>query len=184
MPVFIDTNMSELEEYIKNDFDKNKSAYISSSDIFSEITESYSNDIMDEAVEYLKSCITESMAETVNFSDSSSFNSVANEIMSMIKGNITTTKSAYDVNAYIDLWSPGCFRPSLDTSRFSGIDNILLLFDTGYNAPNAVMVHGLWRGNFVCGKPYRPETGFLKLGVEKFNSSGFAAINGLSAYMY
>lgn len=59
-------------------------------------------------------------------------------------------------------------RPSLDPSRYYGIDNIVALFNSGYSARDYVF--GEWHGKETQSLLQRPGLHFMEAAVNDFNS--------------
>jgi len=61
-------------------------------------------------------------------------------------------------------------RPSLDATKYGGIDNIIALFNNGYAAPGAEYVIGSWHGGTISGNPFRDSGRFMQAAQRQIES--------------
>lgn len=67
-------------------------------------------------------------------------------------------------------------RPSLYPGGYSGVDNIIALFNNGYSAGNRV--YGIWHGKQIASRQEREGLGFVSSAVNSF-MSGYAKNYGV-----
>ena len=65
-------------------------------------------------------------------------------------------------------------RPSLQPSKYRGVDNIIAIFNSGYPANRSRSeaishVYGWWNGKYTQALPYRPGLYFMQTAINDFN---------------
>jgi hypothetical protein len=65
-------------------------------------------------------------------------------------------------------------RPSLQPSKYRGVDNIIAIFNSGYptnrSRSEAIShVYGWWNGKYTQALPYRPGLYFMQTAINDFN---------------
>lgn len=73
------------------------------------------------------------------------------------------------ISASVDISTPGGFsRGSLYPAKYGGVDNIVALFEHGYNAGGSVW--GEWHGDYTWSLTSREGQNFIHAAVDEFNS--------------
>ena len=117
--------------------------------------------IANEAGQQLVACMREAIsASGLNGSAIAAIGDVSST------GAVEVSDGRFEVDVSIDAQH----RPSLDPSRYGGIDDMAALFNNGYST-GGKRVRGMWHGNMIWSRPERPATFFVQQGVDHFNSA-------------
>lgn len=118
-------------------------------------------------------------------------NEMAQELAGMINTKAASTIGSHGINvtasgggaqrvgsggitASVDISADGgLFRPSLYPKKYGGVDNIVALFEHGYDAGG--LVWGEWHGDYTWSLSHRDGEDFIHEAVDDFNTkySGF-----------
>ena len=140
----------KLEEYIAKGKDRTKAgSYVMHKDRMRRIA--------DEFVKVVQSMTTASALSSTGFSNPAS-------VVDLFHSMQISNPEKLDDNTYkvTVTFTGNLYRPSLDSAKYGGIDNIVALFNNGYAAPGAEYVIGTWHGETISGNPFRDSGRFMQ----------------------